>query len=373
MIKKFMLTLIIGLIVVLSSCTTDDKEKIQECLSSQTLNSDGICIDNVISCEEGQILEDNICVDEEVDVICESDEILKNGICEDKPLECVDGYTEIQGYCIKNLDTEEEYEYFTHDGLERQYVLYIPETIEPDAPLVFMLHGLTGSATTIQRVSNMNELADLYGFAVVYPEGTMYEGVRFWNAGLDYSTVDDTGFLVALAEHLQETYDLSPLNTFSAGFSNGGFMSYKLACDANETFKAIGSVAGVMSLDTWNTCDDDIVPILHIHGDQDTVVPVDGSLQTVGGWGGAPELSVIINSWVVKDGLDNEEETIINASTTFYRYYNDETNDEVWYYQITDYNHIWPGSIDYNTGFTVETAGFYASDVIWDFFTQYVE
>lgn len=322
--------------------------------------------------DEGQVMEENVCVDDALPLVCETGYHEDQGTCVIDDVVCEDGYTEIEGYCIPSLGETQDYITFMHDGIERQYVLHLPENLASDAPLVFMLHGLTGSSETMMRVSSMNALSDEHGFAVVYPEGTTFEGTRFWNAGLTYSTVDDVGFLVALATYLQETHDLSTENTFSAGFSNGGFMSYKLACDANDTFKAIGSVAGVMSKNTWDTCDTDQVPVLHIHGDADSVVPVDGTLQTIGGWGGAPELSVIIASWVTKNELDLIAETIISDTTTFFNYYSESSDIEVWYYKITDYNHIWPGSINANTGTSFETAGFYASDVIWEFFSGYI-
>ena len=66
------------------------------------------------------------------------------------------------------------------------------------------------------------------------------------------------------------------------------------------------------------------------------------------------------------------EETSISDTTTYFNYSSESSDIEVWYYKITDYNHIWSGSIDYNTGSTYETAGFYASDIIWEFFTRYL-
>ena len=46
---------------------------------------------------------------------------------------------------------------------------------------------------------------------------------------MSISDVDDIGFLSSLARHLQREHGLSTGNTFVAGFSNGGFMSYTLA------------------------------------------------------------------------------------------------------------------------------------------------
>ena len=86
--------------------------------------------------------------------------------------------------------------------------------------------------------------------------------------------MDDIGFLSELAGHLQVEYDLNPDHTFVCGMSNGGFMSYTLACDRPDVFKAIASVTGTMSGFDWNNCDpDEPVPVLQIAGADDNIVP----------------------------------------------------------------------------------------------------
>ena len=114
---------------------------------------------------------------------------------------------------------------FDFDGLERNYLLYMPNNLTSNAPLVFVLHGYTGSAPGIMSYSAMNAVADENGFAVCYPQGTtdQYDNA-FFNVGYDFQnnpTVDDVGFMIALANYLQSTYQLSSTNTFATGFSNG--------------------------------------------------------------------------------------------------------------------------------------------------------
>ena len=64
-----------------------------------------------------------------------------------------------------------------------------------------------------------------------------------------------------LAKKLQAEYDLSDKNTFVGGMSNGGFMSYTLACERSDTFKAIASVTGTMSGYDWENCNPNKVPV----------------------------------------------------------------------------------------------------------------
>ncbi|MFM7679108.1 MAG: alpha/beta hydrolase family esterase, partial [Roseiflexaceae bacterium] len=126
------------------------------------------------------------------------------------------------------------YQFFSYDGLQREYLIHIPDQVVVNAPLVFVLHGFTDDATGIRATTQMDAVADRYGFAVVYPRGTLdRDGRRFWQVGYDFhagETVDDVGFLVALAQHLQHRYHLSATHTFMTGMSNGGDMAFVMAC-----------------------------------------------------------------------------------------------------------------------------------------------
>ena len=99
------------------------------------------------------------------------------------------------------------------------------------------------------------------------------EGSPHWNANFGISATNDHGFLTALAQHLQTTYFLSPECTYACGMSNGGYMSYSLACNNPETFRAVGSVTGSMGEYDFDNCNpDEVVPIIHLHGTSDYVV-----------------------------------------------------------------------------------------------------
>ena len=123
---------------------------------------------------------------------------------------------------------------YNYDGQNRSYYLFVPDSIQTGAPLVFVLHGYTGSAAGIMNYSGMNNIAENEKFVVCYPQGTMDgSGNAFWNVGYDFhsdQTVDDVGFIIELAQFLQTEYNLSRNNTFSTGMSNGGELSYLLAC-----------------------------------------------------------------------------------------------------------------------------------------------
>ena len=277
----------------------------------------------------------------------------------------------VGGFCENEI--VESFE-FNDNGQIREYYLYRPSSIQDNAPLVFVLHGYSGSAGGIMGYSGMNEIALQNGFVVCYPQGLSDQsGYNFWNVGYafhDNQVVDDVNFLSSLANYLQDEYNLNEENTFSTGMSNGGDMSYMLACQANDVFKAIAPVAGCMMEEIYNNCDSSPVPVLEIHGDNDNVTLWDGDMQNNDGWGAYYSIEDGIGLWVDTNDCQNNEEIFLpntNLSDGSYiinhRYFDCDNNAEVWLYEVVGGGHDWPGSygnMDIN-----------ASEEIWNFFSQY--
>ncbi len=266
---------------------------------------------------------------------------------------------------FSHLITQAQFITFEHDGLNRRYLYYEPANLNENMPLVFVMHGYTGDANSMRNYSEMNQIADQYGFAVCYPRGTFdSDGNRFWNVGYAFhesETVNDVGFLTELAEYLQTTHGLNPDFTFATGFSNGGEMCYMLACQAFDTFKAVAPVAGMIMQDILDDCDDSPpIPLFEIHGSQDNVTPLSGDPNNNDGWGAYPSISSTINYFVEKNectsnntqtlpNIDNSDGSFVNST----KYLNGINNNEVWYYEVVGGGHDWPGAwgnMDINAG-----------------------
>lgn len=175
---------------------------------------------------------------------------------------------------------ESRQETLVHDGLEREYYLYVPADLDEPAPLVLVLHGRGGDGPGMAELTEFDRLADEHGFIAVYPSGIEQQ----WNyvydiPGYDLPT-DDLGFLHALIAELRARYQVDPSRIYAAGFSNGGFMAQRLACDASDLFAAFASVgaAGFGGLPT--VCGEPHpVSLLFIHGTLDAVIPWEGLTQ----------------------------------------------------------------------------------------------
>ena len=264
-------------------------------------------------------------------------------------------------------------ETFNFDKLEREFILYLPDNLENNAPLVFVLHGYTGSAVEIMDYSGMNAIADANGFAVCYPQGIVDSfGNTFFNVGYAFQeneTVNDVGFIVELAEYLQSTYTLSTTNTFATGMSNGGDMSYMLACQASNTFRAIAPVAGAIFENIYNSCNPvNPIPVFETHGTNDDVTLFEGDPYNNDGWGVYLDIPSTIDYFVNQNNLtmmsvenlpnnNNSDGSTIES----YIYSSPETTNEVWLYKVINGGHDWPGAygnMDVNI-----------SEEIWRFFS----
>ena len=278
--------------------------------------------------------------------------------------------------CSKNKDQLSFV--FEHDGITREYMLYIPNTIKPQAPLIFVLHGLGSTNSHIRDYSQMDLVANKNGFVVCYPQGTgstkntihTKKGSSFWNVGYEIhknEVVDDVSFLTSLAIYLQQEYDLDPEKTFCTGMSNGGDMSYLLGCQAPEVFKAIASITGCMMEWIYKSCDNNSpIPVFQIHGTKDNITYYDGDIKNRDRWGAYLGVESTIQFWVdhnmcSKSIIDtigfvnNESRYIIRE-----KFLNGVDKNEVWLHKVIDGGHDWVQKSlekDFNT-----------SEEIWKFF-----
>lgn len=263
---------------------------------------------------------------------------------------------------------------FTHGGLARTYILYVPASYSPTqpAPLILNLHGYTSDNQQQLLYSNFTPIADTAGFLMVYPNGTLDQsGNRYWNVGFSFTpnNVDDVGFLNALIDTIAAHYNVNPQRVYSTGMSNGGFMSYVMACQSPK-IAAIASVTGSMTTATMQQCQPNRpVPVMQIHGTADPTVPY-------GGLTGFLSIDSVVSYWVNANNcnpaaqMTNVPNTNLTDGTTAERYvYGGGTNGaEVELYKVLNGAHTWPGA-PFVIGVTC--MDFSASKEIWRFFNQH--
>ena len=261
------------------------------------------------------------------------------------------------------------------DGITRNHIVYVPTSYQPgqSLPLVFVLHGFTQSAEAIMNVSGFNAVAEANNFIVAYPNGVG----NAWNTNSGFpggSTANDPGYINALADVLITEFGIDSNRVYSCGFSAGGFMSHRLACESTRCFAAIASVSGTMSNTASDACaPQNSTPVMQIHGTSDFVVSYNGSIFSGVG------AEDVIDRWV--DLLACPTEAVItllpdldpNDNSTVERrdYSPCDGNAAVVLLKVNGGGHQWPGSTAALGGIGNINRDIVASDEIWDFFQGY--
>ena len=159
-------------------------------------------------------------------------------------------------------------------GELRGYRLFRPPSLgSTPAPLVVLLHGCFPGANGEQAATafRFDEEAISGRFVAVYPDGIH----GCWNQGPCCSAADDVGFISALLDRLIKELSIDRSRIFVTGWSGGGAMAYRLACELSGRIAAIASVAGAWWLDA--PCSPTRpVSVLEMHGTNDSRAPSDG-------------------------------------------------------------------------------------------------
>lgn len=265
----------------------------------------------------------------------------------------------------------------TVGALERTYTLRLPSTYDGSTalPLVIAMHGGFGSGTQLENQSQLSVKAEQEDFIVVYPDGFPSPiNIRTWNAGgcCGYAmnnAIDDVGFISALLDTLIEAYSIDTLRIYATGMSNGGFMSYRLACELSERIAAIAPVSASMTIAACQPARP--VPVISFHSYLDTSVPYLGGIgDGVSNHYNSTQDSVL-NAFaahayctILNDTLQHD------AAMTVIRWHDCDCGAEVITYRTQDGGHSWHGGNGTPIGDPPSTT-ISANDLMWDFFQQH--
>lgn len=191
----------------------------------------------------------------------------------------------------------------TKFGGDRPVDLHVPQSYSCDkaAPLVILLHGYTASGAIEELYLNVTAESDKRGFLYAHPDGTKSStDKQFWNAtdaccNFEGSKVDDSAYISKLIKDVQAAYNVDAKRIYLIGHSNGGFMSYRMACEHGDQIAAFASLAGAMYSDVQKCAAAAPVSLLEIHGTMDETISYAG-----GGIGAAnyPSAETSVMDWV---------------------------------------------------------------------------
>ena len=252
----------------------------------------------------------------------------------------------------------------TFGGQDRTYRIHKPTALPATAPLVVMLHGAFGDGQQAENSYGWDQLADSAKFVVAYPDGVG----QTWNAHgccgkAERENVDDVGFITAMVGQISAGIPIDPSRVYATGISNGGIMSYALACNSG-IFAAIGPDAATQ-LDACAAPHP--TSVIHIHGTFDRLVPYAGGqgASTVNG----PSIPADNAFWRDVDQCGPPDVSTKPPVTTSTAACADNRSVEL--ITIDGGRHQWPGGTTFLEKFGTATHALNATQTIWQFFATH--
>lgn len=261
---------------------------------------------------------------------------------------------------------------YAYDGVSREFNLYIPSSYSAATdtlPMVFFLHGMGGN---MNNFSGLTYKAEQEKFIMVIPQAINDPNAgTTWHSGAGAlgiypnANIDDVGFMSSLIDSVSTWYQIDDDRIYSTGFSMGGFMSNRLACELGDKIAAIASVSGTMGNEIKNSCNpENTIPVLHIHSQTDATVAYQNN--TFGN-----DAEELVDFWIQNNNCDTpalvtDLSNVSNDGFTAvkYLYTGGDLDSEVEFYKLNgpEHNESW-----YNV---TSNNDFDAIEVIWDFFER---
>lgn len=265
-----------------------------------------------------------------------------------------------------------------HDGRARTYLVHLPPDFDraKSRPVVLVFHGGGGHGGQMAQMTGFSAKADREGFIAVYPNGTGRWQNRFltWNAGnccayAYENRVDDVGFVRALIAQLKKDFPVDPRRVYVTGISNGGMMSYRLACELSDLVAAAGPVAGAQNIECRPSRP---VSLVVLHGTADLHVR----------YGGGPPLRMAdarnprvdrpvaeaVAFWVRHNGCSETPVKEKRGKVAIESYGGCAAGTAVTLYTLLDEGHTWPGGKKWAFWADEPSREISATDAIWEFF-----
>jgi polyhydroxybutyrate depolymerase len=271
-------------------------------------------------------------------------------------------------------------------GQSRRYLLYVPQSLgaNQSAPLVLAFHGGGGHAEFMADDARygLQSMAERHGYIVAFPNGySKLPGGKLatWNAGgccgdARDRHVDDVAFARAVVADVAALHPIDRNRVFATGMSNGAMMSYRLACEAADLFRAVAAVAGT---DATASCQPaKPVSVLHIHAQDDDHVLFNGGAgpqafrdpSKVMDYVSVPET---VQHWVSRNHCAvTTQHTALQTGASCDTYNACAGASQVKLCVTDSGGHSWPGAQTVRRGKEPASQALDASEVIGTFFQQ---
>jgi len=159
---------------------------------------------------------------------------------------------------------------------DRSYRISLPEG-GALAGAVIWAHGYGGSAEGAMRNGSLRRMLHDQGLALIAVQGIGGS----WDLPYGPRTYGSTGaaefaYFEAVIADAQAQFGIDPARLVASGFSAGGMMVWNLACARPDMFAGFVPFSGTFWLRPPDVCATPAASLVHIHGDADSTVPLDG-------------------------------------------------------------------------------------------------
>jgi polyhydroxybutyrate depolymerase len=243
------------------------------------------------------------------------------------------------------------YQAFTNTAnSDTRSVLFITPAFQPagrNAPVIVMLHYDTGTPELQANLSNAGMLAAKMGYWVILPPAI--DG--HWSDDPAASTTDDVGFLSTLITQAISQFPIDSTRIAMVGFSNGGFMTQRMACERPDLIASGVSVAASMRTSLADQCAPSRpIPMIYVLGTADPVVPYTGA-QSKSSAGSFLSAADSLAKWSsfnhcgATGGTTTQLPVVVSdgTSVTLQHNANCASGGEVDLYTVNNGGHSWPG------------------------------
>jgi polyhydroxybutyrate depolymerase len=284
----------------------------------------------------------------------------------------------IAGFAVADDTVGERIGSVTVNGVERTWRMYVPPDHEEGGlrPLVLDFHGTGSNPESQARLSRFESLAAEVGLLVATPQAKYprkRDGRVTWNVDLHQDAVDDVRFIRAMIGQIRGQYPVDPKRIYATGFSGGGRMSSRLACDLSDVFAAIGPVAGIRYPEDCKPLRP--VPVITFHGKEDGINHYEHRADSADYWRMGVEEAIA--GWARNNGCAGKaSEERITSTVVRVAYQECERGGDIVFYRSEDAGHTWPGSPEANAmaarGRGKTNSAIDASKLIWQFFEAHL-
>lgn len=246
-----------------------------------------------------------------------------------------------------------------HQTFQRKFMVHFPPDFDTTTQraLVMNLHGGSGNMVNAQGFSMLNPVADENNFIIAWPQGYGIAPPGFsWadgrNTSADQAGIDDVGFIDQLTDTLIARYNVDTNRIYICGFSNGGFMVQRLACQLPERFAAMASLGSSMDTVLHQNCNPSKpIPMAFFNGTADPAMPYDGGPMQNPQVIPVVPVDTAVQFWVAHNNCQTANPvyyfpdtfTADSSTAELYHFTNCDCNADMKFYKLINGGHTWPG------------------------------